>query len=247
MPDDGGGGEGNREQGDAVGGGAARESSGKAAGRPCPSGCGFVLTWHKTHCCSRCKTTPGKHGPWCNRAIGEAESENSSAKPMQALPSELEPTVQGPHRAAIVAESAAVAGSAEEASPTGAPRKGDGWYPGKHIHMAVKRLSERLTEVQAAKSAGHFQMARHPLRAVLNVALKQKRPLRARAEGGEAIGMLYVTVLGGKFRTKRAYVLAELDGNEQRSPTALSDEPAWEADMGASASLTPALNPHPRA
>lgn len=37
-----------------------------AAGNPCPSNCGFQITWHKTHCCGRCAHGNG-HGDKCER------------------------------------------------------------------------------------------------------------------------------------------------------------------------------------
>jgi hypothetical protein len=33
---------------------------------PCPSGCGYQVTWHATHCCGRCATGMG-HGERCDR------------------------------------------------------------------------------------------------------------------------------------------------------------------------------------
>jgi hypothetical protein len=35
----------------------------------CPSGCGCMLTWHKTHCCRVCAVRPGEHGPQCDRRL----------------------------------------------------------------------------------------------------------------------------------------------------------------------------------
>mmetsp|Transcript_105400 Transcript_105400/g.272856 ORF Transcript_105400/g.272856 Transcript_105400/m.272856 type:complete len:340 (-) Transcript_105400:440-1459(-) len=34
----------------------------------CPGGCGYLVTWHATHCCAACKLS-GKHGPRCNRQL----------------------------------------------------------------------------------------------------------------------------------------------------------------------------------
>ena len=31
----------------------------------CPNGCGFQVTWHKSHCCQSCQDHPGNHGPAC--------------------------------------------------------------------------------------------------------------------------------------------------------------------------------------
>ena len=41
----------------------------------CPSGCGFVVTWHSTHCCQRCVGEPGKHGSKCDRKDADAVCE----------------------------------------------------------------------------------------------------------------------------------------------------------------------------
>mmetsp|Transcript_54344 Transcript_54344/g.129494 ORF Transcript_54344/g.129494 Transcript_54344/m.129494 type:complete len:543 (-) Transcript_54344:133-1761(-) len=35
--------------------------------KPCPSGCGFEVTWHETHCCVACKKNPGTHGGKCEK------------------------------------------------------------------------------------------------------------------------------------------------------------------------------------
>lgn len=34
---------------------------------PCPNGCGFLVTWHDTHCCTGCKNRDGEHGRQCER------------------------------------------------------------------------------------------------------------------------------------------------------------------------------------
>jgi len=39
----------------------------KEVEKACPGGCGFVVTWHATHCCAACKSHGGKHGPRCHR------------------------------------------------------------------------------------------------------------------------------------------------------------------------------------
>eukprot|EP00934_Nitzschia_sp_Nitz4_P004990 Nitzschia sp. Nitz4//scaffold121_size67750//16701//18257//NITZ4_006064-RA/size67750-processed-gene-0.5-mRNA-1//1//CDS//3329534339//4980//frame0 len=33
---------------------------------PCPNGCGFVVTWHETHCCGACQRYQGCHGLRCD-------------------------------------------------------------------------------------------------------------------------------------------------------------------------------------
>merc|ERR1711937_816585 len=40
-------------------------TSNHASAQPsCPGGCGFAVTWHKTHCCAACALS-GQHGPRC--------------------------------------------------------------------------------------------------------------------------------------------------------------------------------------
>jgi len=43
----------------------------------CPGGCGYLVTWHATHCCAACKRN-GKHGPRCERVSAEAQSPKES-------------------------------------------------------------------------------------------------------------------------------------------------------------------------
>jgi len=45
----------------------------------CPSGCGFVVTWHKTHCCLWCEWEPGKHGDQCNRQLPHSATAEAAA------------------------------------------------------------------------------------------------------------------------------------------------------------------------
>jgi CRP-like cAMP-binding protein len=35
--------------------------------RDCPGGCGFIVTWHPTHCCRNCAEGTGIHGRRCDR------------------------------------------------------------------------------------------------------------------------------------------------------------------------------------
>ena len=35
--------------------------------KACPSGCGFAVTWHVSHCCALCSVRPGQHGGRCAR------------------------------------------------------------------------------------------------------------------------------------------------------------------------------------
>jgi len=45
---------------------------GAGHGSPCPSGCGFAVTWHRSHCCRGCELGRG-HGLRCERvSLGEA-------------------------------------------------------------------------------------------------------------------------------------------------------------------------------
>ena len=108
---------------------------------------------------------------------------------------------------------------------------GGGWYPGKHLQGTLRRIKAREREVVEAVARGdRFQLPRRPLCAIRNMALKQKRALRARTDAAASLGNLFVTILGGQFRTKRPYLIAELDGNEFRTTVGTSDTPSWEAD-----------------
>merc|ERR1719316_1772200 len=40
--------------------------------RPCPGQCGYQVTWHETHCCTRCVKGNG-HGDKCERKACEKE------------------------------------------------------------------------------------------------------------------------------------------------------------------------------
>jgi hypothetical protein len=42
------------------------EDDSKGAATPCPSGCGYQVTWHVSHCCGLCKMGGG-HGGKCDR------------------------------------------------------------------------------------------------------------------------------------------------------------------------------------
>ena len=92
----------------------------------------------------------------------------------------------------------------------------------------VHRVRERAAEVRAELKAGNYQMPRRPLRALINTALHEKRPLRARADAGQGVGTLSIIVRGGTFfTTKRPYLIAELDGHEERTSVGLCDAPHW--------------------
>ena len=111
-------------------------------------------------------------------------------------------------------------------------RDDDRWYPGKHAKRALVNFKQRRELVEAKKAKGEWQPPTNPL-APFNIMLKEKRPLGVRAAGGAApaVGQLFVSVLGGTFRTKRAYLILELDGNEQRTETATCDAPSWNDDF----------------
>jgi len=55
-----------------------REGTGVACANP---GCGFQVTWHKTHCCGMCKQSDGKmHGPKCNK-VPAPDAEGAAQEP----------------------------------------------------------------------------------------------------------------------------------------------------------------------
>ena len=84
----------------------------------------------------------------------------------------------------------------------------NGWYPGKHLKEARERVKAREKEVAEARTRGEvWQPPRRPLLMLRNMALKQKRQLASRPdEDGTCVGHCLVSVLGGRFRTPRAYV-----------------------------------------
>ena len=48
--------------------------------RPCPSGCGFAITSHPTHCCAPCERGAPEHGPKCEgKPCGSAAVERAAA------------------------------------------------------------------------------------------------------------------------------------------------------------------------
>ena len=100
------------------------------------------------------------------------------------------------------------------------------------IEDILKRRT--LSPGQAAKLKGQFQPPSRPLLALRNVALKTRRKLASRDEssgsGGAPCGVLYLSILGGRYTTRRAYWICELDGNERRTSTATCDSPAWEGE-----------------
>ena len=105
----------------------------------------------------------------------------------------------------------------------------DHWYPGKHFQAALQRIEQRKNQIRTARQRGEaIQLPRRPLITLRNIVFKGKRPLRARTGNGiGSLGELSLTVLGGSFRTTRAFVVVELDGNERRTSVATCDTPSW--------------------
>jgi len=204
--------------------------------RVCPSGCGYLVTWHKTHCCSRCMATPGSHGPFCKKRLPE----HTMPTPRQQTP-EAEPICRQEVPETTASESAH-------------PRDGDDasgpWYPGKYLKVANRRLAAHARAVREAKARGDFEKPKHAVLAIRNALLK-KRALATRSTEAPAVGRLSLCILGGSFRTARAYVIAELDGNEMRTSTATSTTPSWENEAFVPtpppqpAPLPSRLNPRP--
>merc|ERR1712146_786695 len=60
--------------------------------RPCASGCGMMITWHKTHCCNRCSKR-GKHGRHCERKLWLSQEHNMLEQPHEEDEPEAEATV----------------------------------------------------------------------------------------------------------------------------------------------------------
>ena len=176
--------------------------------RLCQGKCGYVIL-SGTHCCGACKLHNGSHGPLCKRRKPASKDDELPSPVANAGVQKL--------------------GGANAADRT-PEATSSGWYPGKHAREALQRAKEWKANVKAAKLRGEkLQMPRSPLKHLRNVMLRAKRPLRAHT--GEGIGLLHMTILGGKFRTKRAYLIAELDGNEFRTPVATSDTPSWDFEM----------------
>ena len=223
--------------------------------RPCQGRCGyFVLSG--THCCSACKIKNGRHGPLCKKYIPPEEAFRSLADELPAVPGAGDKTTTDEtlsSRPLTPTNASADAPTSRHVTPTKAPADNmaatttppasvtprsspppsaepprSSWYPGKNLHVAYQRTKEWRAQIREAKQRGAFQPARRPLKNLRNV-LRQKRPLRERS--GEGIGQLHLTVVGGRFRTKRAYVIAELDGNECRTDVATCDTPSWDASF----------------
>jgi len=223
--------------------------------RPCQGRCGyFVLSG--THCCSACKIKNGRHGPLCKKYIPPEEAFRSLADELPVVPSAGDKTTTDEtlsSRPLTPTNASADAPTSRHVTPTKAPADNmaatttppasvtprsspppsaepprSSWYPGKNLHVAYQRTKEWRAQIREAKQRGAFQPARRPLKNLRNV-LRQKRPLRERS--GEGIGQLHLTVVGGRFRTKRAYVIAELDGNECRTDVATCDTPSWDASF----------------
>eukprot|EP00927_Polykrikos_kofoidii_P044557 TRINITY_DN38494_c0_g1_i1.p1 TRINITY_DN38494_c0_g1~~TRINITY_DN38494_c0_g1_i1.p1 ORF type:complete len:1028 (-),score=209.98 TRINITY_DN38494_c0_g1_i1:51-2939(-) len=58
---------------------AASLSSGT---RVCP-GCGFRVTWHKSHCCAACERNAGQHGPRCDKKAALETGKEARARPTE--------------------------------------------------------------------------------------------------------------------------------------------------------------------
>lgn len=198
--------------------------------RPCPSGCGFVVTWHATHCCLNCKKKPGSHGPLCKKKKCQPivtmndDDDDEEDVGMDTDPVEQQQVEQAPMPDTTETPIAApiVAAPAESASS-------GGWYPGKYLRLAHQNFTARMAEVKAAKAKGQYQFPRHPLRAAAS-ALKSRRRLHQRVEGdggAKPCGNLFLSIIGGRYRTSRAYWIGELDGNEFRTSVASCTTPSW--------------------
>ena len=61
---------------------ALEKCSAKAPAR-CP-GCGYAVTWHPTHCCTRCSVCPGEHGPHCERLAPFGRMPRRRVEPLHA-------------------------------------------------------------------------------------------------------------------------------------------------------------------
>jgi hypothetical protein len=129
-------------------------------------------------------------------------------------------------------EAAGPAAATSAVAPPTAPEtnQGTGWYPGKYLKMAHRNLSNRMADVKAAKAKGQYQFPRRPLLA-LHSAVKGRRRLATRSEsdgGSPPCGHLFFSIVGGRYRTTRAYWTGELDGNECRTSVASCTSPTWE-------------------
>ena len=99
--------------------------------------------------------------------------------------------------------------------------------------MAHQNLTKRMAEVKAAKAKGQYQFPRRPLLA-LRSAVKGRRRLATRPEsegGPPPCGQLFLSIVGGRYRTSRAYWIGELDGNEFRTGVASCTTPSWEEEF----------------
>ena len=68
---------------------ATSETPMRAPGDECPGGCGYLITWHKTHCCFLCAKVSGEHGPRCDKKrAGDVKAERPEQDPNAPLSEE---------------------------------------------------------------------------------------------------------------------------------------------------------------
>jgi len=62
----------------------ATSGDGVGGRSPCSGNCGFVRTWHPTHCCGACaKKGAGKHGPRCAQVVAGSIAPEEPSTPKQ--------------------------------------------------------------------------------------------------------------------------------------------------------------------
>jgi len=57
--------------------------------KACAGGCGFMATWHPTHCCRRCEHGKGNHGPACEQVRCPAPPQPQKA-PQEEMPEAMQ-------------------------------------------------------------------------------------------------------------------------------------------------------------
>ena len=189
-----------------------------------------MVTWHATHCCNRCRDN-GTHGPFCNKLWHGGDDNLDEDEVTDDCPvhdnhdfAPEDNTSESSTSAMIVATNPFFC-----CAPP-APAETDGWYPGKHLKAAQRRISAKLAEVKAAKARGQYQPPRRPVLAI-RAALKPKRQLARRTDNNTQCGSLQFSVLGGHTPGRsRTYWVAELDGNECQTRTAMCSSPSWEGE-----------------
>lgn len=112
-------------------------------------------------------------------------------------------------------------------NPAEETSKDQGWFPGKELKRGLDKLDMAVHQRQTAKKEGQYEKPQNHLVAQLNM-VKRKRTLSTRAsDEAQAIGRLEVTVIGGHFSIKRPYLILEMDGSEERTPSAMTSNPKW--------------------